>query len=77
MKLYISKEKDQPHWLIHWHLFIPEFGDISQIEDEYKIRAWCIEVYGSPGIRWHDYLWVNEIRFFNKKDADWFLLKWS
>ena len=77
MKLYITREKEPPCWTIYWNLVIPELGDTSYIEQEYQIRNWCNEIYGSPGLRWHDYIWNNEIRFFKKKDADWFLLKWS
>lgn len=41
-----------------------------------EITNWCYNTFGEPGTRWQD-LFASEIHFSQKKDFEWFLLKWS
>ena len=51
-----------------------------------SIRPWCRQTFGPSGIwdtnnylapRWKDDIMWGEIRFRDKKDAEWFLLRWE
>ena len=61
----------------------------QKLQDEInEIKQWCYENFG-PGLgnyrvenstfihRWINNIEVGEIKFSDKKDLDWFLLKWN
>lgn len=49
----------------------------AEIDALAEIKQWCYATYGSTGDRWKDDIHWGEIRFSDKRDLTFFVLRWS
>jgi hypothetical protein len=52
-------------------------ADYPKSTAQYEVLAWCRHQYGEPGFleRWMALDWT--IQFRDKRDRDWFFLRWG
>lgn len=79
------KEKNSPYYSVRF-----DFNDFSpSLKNEInEIHQWCYKNFG-PGLgnyrlenstfihRWINNIEFGEVKFSDKKDLDWFVLKWN
>lgn len=49
----------------------------ANLETSEKIKQWCLETYGEPGIKWNYHEKYSMLRFLSKEDLLFFLLMWK
>ena len=64
--------------------WVAAFDIPRQVDKIVEIQQWCCEAFGQPGyhpltdqMRWQEAVRYGEVRFNNKQDLEWFVLKWS
>lgn len=46
-------------------------------ETSEKIKQWCINIYGDPGVKWNYNSNYGMLRFLSKEDLLFFVLMWK
>ena len=87
MKLQAFQLFNEHHELTEW---VVEFNGWARAPygDQYRaeIKAWCRLAFGKPGLwdhvnmmppRWSDDITWGRVSFRDRRDLDWFLIRWS
>lgn len=66
-------------WWVAIFMLLPH-----QVDKVVEIQEWCYEAFGQPGyhpltgqMRWEEAVRYGEVRFMNKQDLEWFVMRWS